>query len=163
MKAKPKAKPRTRTITKKKSNTIVIAIVILLLIIALLVYLDYTKWNILFKKKIVNETTVENRTIIHNNETVVISQKEYPYRLPVDVSEYKNSFPLQKGKGKKTFFVYSLQTALNKIYGANIDIDGDFGPLTEAALVKAKLPVKVYFKDFAKIWGRKDVPDWITV
>jgi hypothetical protein len=41
------------------------------------------------------------------------------------------------GRGSKGEDVKNLQTLLNAVYGANLQVDGIFGPLTEAALVDA--------------------------
>lgn len=149
-----KKQPKTK---KNKKKTIVVALVILLLIIAILVYFDYSKWNILFKKKVITDTITETKT---ETKYIIQKQKEYPYRLPVSVEEWKQIFPLKLGD--KNYFVGSLQTALNKVYGANINVDNDFGDETQKALLKFKKPVKVYFKDYANIWGRKDLPTWMN-
>ena len=46
-----------------------------------------------------------------------------------------NTFPFRLGdKGTR---VRAIQLALNKFHGENLQTDGFFGPLTEAALVKA--------------------------
>ena len=150
-----KKQPKTKK--SKKKNKLVIALVVFLIIVAILIYFDYSKWNILFRKKVVTDTITETKT---ETKYIIQKQKEYPYRLPVSIEEYKQYFPLQKGS--KNYFVGSLQTALNKVYGANISVDNDFGGETQAALLKFKKPVKVYFKDFANIWGRKDLPTWMN-
>ena len=144
---------------KNKKKSYIVAFIIVFIIIALLLYLDYSKWNILFKKKIVTDIVKETET---KTETkyIIKKQKEYPYRIPTSVEEWKQNFPLKKGS--KNYFVGSLQTALNKIYGANIEVDEDFGDETQAALLKFKKPAKIYFNDFAKIWGRKDLPSWMN-
>ena len=46
-----------------------------------------------------------------------------------------NNFPFKLGdKGTR---VRAIQIGLNKFHGANLELDSHFGPLTEAALVKA--------------------------
>lgn len=47
------------------------------------------------------------------------------------------TFPLQRRAGA-TKLNYLLQLVLNEVYGAGLKLDGIFGPLTEAALKKAK-------------------------
>ncbi|MBU0763827.1 MAG: hypothetical protein KJ607_03215 [Bacteroidetes bacterium] len=67
-------------------------------------------------------------------------------------SGYKEckSFPLKQGCKSK--YIKNIQQALNKKHNAGLDVDGIWGPLTNAALVKYGYPTVVNSKDdFVKI------------
>ena len=46
-------------------------------------------------------------------------------------------------RGQKSKLVYLLQASLNKLHGANLKLDGDFGQKTETALLQAYNATKV--------------------
>lgn len=78
------------------------------------------------------------------------SQPSYsPSPRPSRPSVVYNQFPLKYGS--KGTLVRDIQTALNKKYGAKIDVDGDWKGQTENALVAKGLPTVIDNQTYAKI------------
>ena len=84
--------------------------------------------------------------------TVSVSQSNptpSPVPRPSKPAAVYNQFPLKYGS--KGTLVRDIQIALNKKYGASIDVDGDLKGQTENALVAKDLPTVIDNQTYAKI------------
>lgn len=84
-------------------------------------------------------STVEGNTSLTSNDNGgavmqrLRSSKIVAYARP----NYEESF-VEVKKGSKGTFVRKLQTILNYKYGSKLEVDGDYGSLTEAAVISAQ-------------------------
>jgi hypothetical protein len=92
-------------------------------------------------KEQVNEGSVD---VQHTN-----SSSSLPSPKPSHKPVVYNQFPLKYGS--KGTLVRDIQNALNKKYGAKIDVDGDWKGQTENALVAKGLPTVIDNQVYAKI------------
>lgn len=92
-------------------------------------------------KEQVNEGSVD---VPHTN-----SSSSLPSPKPSHKPVVYNQFPLKYGS--KGTLVRDIQNALNKKYGAKIDVDGDWKGQTENALIAKGLPTTIDNQVYAKI------------
>jgi hypothetical protein len=92
-------------------------------------------------KEQVNEGSVD---VPHTNSSSSLPSPK-PFHKPV----VYNQFPLKYGS--KGTLVRDIQNALNKKYGAKIDVDGDWKGQTENALIAKGLPTTIDNQVYAKI------------
>ena len=102
-------------------------------------------------------STVEGNTSLTSNDNGgsvlqrIRSSKIVAYARP----NYDDAF-IEVKKGSKGTFVRKLQTILNVKYGHRLEVDGDYGSLTEAAVisVQAQLGIDKTGKADSKFWRK---------
>lgn len=84
---------------------------------------------IIFVKKVIGAPGAKN-------DDVVKAYKNPANKTATGTTSWQNIavFPLRLGS--KNYFVGQIQTLLKNFYKAKLEVDNDFGPLTQAAVIK---------------------------
>lgn len=114
-------------------------------IIILLIIAGAVAW-ILYKKKVGTSASSGNDSG---------SGTDTGSKTSTELSKNESLMPLKRGSGfgnsEQEQLVTDLQKGLNKNFGGNIAIDGDFGGQTQSALMSRGLPVEIYWREWSFI------------